>query len=107
MIKARYNTGTSSAVSSSTTATPTLDSEPPSKYTVSTKPQSLTATAISPIQIDLDWNYPSNPGGTPITGYRIDVKVGNANYITLVQDTDSSTRTYSHLYLTTDTQYAY
>ncbi len=107
VIKARYNTGTSSAISDSVSATPTLDSKPPSQYSVSTKPQSLTATAVSPIQINLGWNYPSDDGGTPITGYRIDVKVGNAPYITLEQDTDSSTRTYSHLDLTTDTQYSY
>ena len=107
VVKARYNTGTSSAVSSSASATPTLESEPPSKFNVSSPPVSLTATAISPIQINLGWNYPSKVGGTPITGYRIDVKVGNANYITLQQDTDSSTRTYSHLDLTTDTQYSY
>jgi len=107
VVKARYNTGTSSAVSNSVTATPTLDSEPPSKFTVSSPPISLTATTISPIQIDLGWNYPTNDGGTSITGYRIDVKVGNANYITLQQDTVSSTRTYSHLDLTTDTQYSY
>jgi len=107
VVKARYNIGTSSAVSDSATATPTLDSKPPSKYTLSTPPQSLTATAVSPIQIDLSWNYPIDDGGTPITGYRIDVKVGNTNYITLVQDTDSSSRTYSHLNLVTDTQYSY
>jgi len=107
LIKARYNTGTSSAISSSVTATPTLDSKPPSKYSVSSPPLSLTATAISPIQIDLSWNYPDKDGGTPITGYRIDVKVGTANYITLKQDTDSSSRTYSHLDLNTDTQYTY
>lgn len=107
VIKARFNTGTSSAVSDSATATPTLDSEPPSQYVVSSPPQGLTATAISPIQIDLSWNYPSKDGGTPITGYRIDVKVGTANYITLQQDTDSSTRTFSHLDLNTDTPYSY
>ena len=107
VVKARYNTGTSSAVSSSASTTPTLDSEPPSKFNVSSPPVSLTATAISPIQIDLGWNYPTKDGGTSITGYRIDVKVGNTNYITLQQDTDSSTRTFSHLDLTTDTQYSY
>jgi len=106
VVKARYTVG-SSDVSSPATATPTLDSEPPSKFTVSTSPVSLTASAISPIQINLGWNYPTNDGGTAITGYRIDVKVGNANYITLKQDTDSSARTFSHLDLTTDTQYSY
>ena len=107
VVKARYNTGTSSAVSSTGTATPTLDSEPPSKFTVSSPPLSLTATAVSPIQIDLSWNYPDKDGGTAVAGYRIDVKVGNANYITLEQDTDSSSRTFSHLELTTNTQYSY
>ena len=106
VVKARYTIG-SSAVSSSASATPTLDSEPPSKFNVSSPPVSLTATATSPIQINLGWNYPSKDGGTPITGYRIDVKVGNADYITLRLDTGSSTRTYSHLDLTTDTQYSY
>ncbi len=106
VIKARYNTGTSSAVSDSASATPTLDSEPPSQYSVSSPPQILTATAISPIQIDLSWNYPQDDGGTSITGYRIDVKVGTDKYITLKQDAGSS-RTYSHLDLTTDTQYSY
>jgi len=106
VIKARYNTGTSSAVSNTATATPTLDSEPPSKFTVSSPPRSLTATAISPIQIDLGWNYPQDDGGTFITGYRIDVKVGTGKYITLKQDA-GSTRTYSHIDLTTDTQYSY
>jgi len=106
VVKARYNTGTSSAVSDSASATPTLDSEPPSQYSVSSPPQILTATAISPIQIDLSWNYPQDDGGTSITGYRIDVKVGTDKYITLKQDAGSS-RTYSHLDLTTDTQYSY
>ena len=107
VVTARFSIGGSSPFSDSATATPTQDSKPPSKYSRSGPPLSLTATAVSPIQIDLNWNYPSDDGGTPISGYRIDVKVGNANYITLVQDTDSSSRTYSHLDLKTDTQYSY
>jgi titin len=67
----------------------------------------LTATAVSPIQIDLSWNYPDKDGGTAVAGYRIDVKVGTGNYLTLEQDTDSSSRAYSHLELITDTQYSY
>ena len=107
VVKARYNIGTSSDYSSPTSATPTTSSKPPSKFTVPTAPTGLTATVSSPIQIDLVWNAPTNDGGSQITGYKIDVKTGNGDFVTLKENTGSTSRTYSHPDRITGTTYTY
>jgi len=106
-VKARYNIGTSSDYSSPASATPTTSSKPPSKFTVPNAPTGLTATASSPIQIDLVWNAPTNDGGSQITGYKIDVKTGTGEYITLKENTGNTARTYTHAERTTGTTYTY
>ena len=106
-VKARYNIGTSSDYSSPASATPTTSSKPPSKFTVPNAPAGLTATASSPIQIDLVWNAPTNDGGSQITGYKIDVKTGTGAYVTLKENTGSTARTYTHAERTTGTTYTY
>jgi len=107
VVKARYNIGTSSDNSSPASATPTASSTPPSKFTVPNSPTGLTATATSPIQIDLVWNAPTNDGGSPITGYKIDVKTGTGEYVTLKDNTGSTARTYTHAERTPGTTYTY
>ena len=107
VVKARYNIGTSSDNSSPASATPTASSTPPSKFTVPNSPTGLVATASSPIQIDLVWNAPTNDGGSPITGYKIDVKTGTGGYVTLKDNTGSTSRTYSHPDRITGTTYTY
>ncbi|MGI0076535.1 MAG: fibronectin type III domain-containing protein, partial [Nitrosopumilaceae archaeon] len=107
VVKARYNIGTSSDNSSPASATPTTTSKPPSKFTVPNSPTGLTATATSPIQIDLVWNVPTNDGGSQITGYKIDVKTGTGGYVTLKDNTGSTARTYSHSDRITGTTYTY
>jgi titin len=107
VVKARYNIGTNSDNSSPASATPTTSSSPPSKFTVPNSPTGLVATATSPIQIDLVWNAPTNDGGSPITGYKIDVKTGTGGYVTLKDNTGSTSRTYSHPDRITGTTYAY
>ncbi|MGQ0791846.1 MAG: fibronectin type III domain-containing protein [Nitrosopumilaceae archaeon] len=106
-VKARYNIGTSSDYSSPASATPTTSSKPPSKFTVPNAPAGLTATASSPIQIDLVWNAPTNDGGSQITGYKIDVKTGTGAYVTLKENTGSTARTYTHTERTTGITYTY
>ncbi|MEX1151538.1 MAG: fibronectin type III domain-containing protein [Nitrosopumilaceae archaeon] len=106
-VKARYNIGTSSDYSSPASATPTTSSKPPSKFTVPNAPTGLTATASSPIQVDLVWNAPTNDGGSQITGYKIDVKTGTGEYVTLKENTGSTARTYTHAERTTGTTYTY
>lgn len=69
-------------------------------------PTGLVATPISPTQANLSWNAPSN-GGYPITGYRIEYRIGAGSYADLVQTTGSATTTYSHTGMTAGQVYVY
>jgi DNA-binding beta-propeller fold protein YncE len=73
----------------------------------SSPPIKLTASVVSPIQINLAWSPPVEDGNTPITGYRIEVKRDSNPYTTLVADTESTGRTYSHTNLITHSKYTY
>ncbi|BDQ31704.1 fibronectin type III domain-containing protein [Nitrosopumilus zosterae] len=77
------------------------------QMTVSTPPIKLTASVVSSTQINLSWSPPVENGKTPITGYKIEVKKDSNSYTTLVEDTESTTRTYSHTNLVTNTKYTY
>ena len=86
-------TGTASGTASATTAT-----------TVPGAPTELTATADGSTEIDLAWTAPSNTGGSPITGYKIEVSPdGNSNWTDLVANTSSTATTYSHTSLSPGT----
>ena len=60
-----------------------------------------------PTQINLAWSAPVEDGNTPITGYKIEVKRDDKSYTTLVADTKSTTKTYSHTNLITNSKYTY
>ena len=70
-------------------------------------PTGITAIAVSPTKIDLTWSAPSNNGGYPITGYKIEYKKGTGSYTPLASNTANSTTSYSHTGLTTDAAYTY
>ncbi len=70
-------------------------------------PIKLTATIVSSSQINLVWSAPVEDGNSPILGYKIEVKKDGGYYTTLVADTESTTKTYSHKNLSTNSKYTY
>ena len=61
------------------------------------EPTDLVATANGQTQIDLQWVGPRNDGGSPITGYQIDVSEnGGATWSVLVENSRSTSTAYSH-----------
>ncbi|QLH07855.1 hypothetical protein C5F50_01465 [Nitrosopumilus ureiphilus] len=74
---------------------------------VSTPPIKLTASIVSSSQVNLSWSPPVNDGNTPIVGYKIEVKKDGNSYTTLVENTQSTTRSYSHTNLITNVKYTY
>jgi len=103
----RVSTVTSFGTSEKPSSEVAVTLKPASATSVPGAPLGLSATAISPTQINLSWTAPSNNGGYAITGYKIDVKKGSTSYTTLVSTTGNSSTTYSHTGLTTGTTYAY
>lgn len=86
---------------SSNTASATTWSEP-------SEPRSLTASAVSSSQINLNWTVPSDTGGKPINGYKIERRnscVGN--FLILVANTSNANTVYSDSGLTNSTCYQY
>jgi glucose/arabinose dehydrogenase/PKD repeat protein len=81
-------------------------SSTPPPPTVPGAPTGLTTTASSPTQINLSWSTPSNNGGSLLTGYKIEVKVGTGSYSTLVANAGTGT-SYSHTGLVSGTTYTY
>ena len=64
--------------------------------TVPDAPTNLIATATEPTRIDLVWTAPAYDGGSPITGYRIEVSENGATWTDLVRSTGVTTTAYGH-----------
>ena len=64
--------------------------------TVPGQPTNLTAEAQDTSQIDLRWRAPSNDGGSPITGYRIEISDDGRSWVDLEIDTEDADTDYSH-----------
>ncbi|QLH07035.1 fibronectin type III domain-containing protein [Nitrosopumilus ureiphilus] len=63
---------------------------------VADRPTSLIATPTSSSEINLSWNAPTETGGSQITGYVIEQRIGDdPEWIVLVNDTNSTETTYS------------
>ena len=70
-------------------------------------PIKLTATIVSSSQINLAWSPPVEDGNSPILGYMIEFKKDGSSYSTLVADTESDSRSYSHKNLSINSMYTY
>ena len=67
-------------------------------------PTNLTATPNGQTQIDLSWTEPASNGGSPITGYQIEVSANRgATWTMLVENSQSTATTYPHEGLTAGT----
>ncbi len=89
-------TGSASNIASATTDVPIA--------TVAAAPTSLRAKASGQTMINLSWTAPTNTGGAAITGYRIAVSTnGGTSFTNLVEDTKSTSTTYSHTGLSAGT----
>src|SRR2546425_13356601 len=75
--------------------------------TLTTTPTDLVATPVSPSQIDLSWNAPTQNYGKVIIGYKIEEKLSSGAYYTLVDNTGSTLTAYSITGLKTGTTYTY
>jgi len=88
----------------STEASVTTQTPPPS--TIPDTPTGLTATTVSPSQINLSWSAPLDDGGSPLTGYQIEVMVDTGPWSILVANTGIST-SYADTGLSPSTTYTY
>jgi Fibronectin type III domain len=70
-------------------------------------PTNLSATVLSSSEIDLSWNAPTNDGGSPITGYRIQSSTDGSTWTTIVKNTGTTGTTYSDTGLFSNTTYYY
>ena len=67
-------------------------------------PTGLTATANGTTRIDLSWTGPANPGGSDITGYKIEISSDGGNaWATHLADTTNANTTYAHTGLAAST----
>ncbi|WP_428324412.1 fibronectin type III domain-containing protein [Nitrosopumilus sp.] len=75
--------------------------------TVPSSPIKLTASTKTPTSITLTWDAPSDDGNSEITGYKIEAKKDNGSFSTVVEDTQNSSKTYTHSGLVENSKYAY
>ncbi len=72
------------------------------------RPRNLTASPNGQTRIDLAWDAPTSNGGSPITGYRIDISSnGGAAWVVHVANSNSSATSYMHEDLTAGTTWHY
>ena len=94
-----------SAINSVGTGKPSnVTSATTKETTVPGAPTGLTATARGQSRIDLAWAAPASDGGSPVTGYQIEVSVNAGTaWAVLVSNTNSVSTTYSHAGLSAST----
>src|SRR2546425_37523 len=83
-----------------------IDGRSSNTSTAPSAPTNLSATVVSPSQINLSWTAPTNNGGSAITGYKIERSTdGGTTWNTIVASTSHSW--YSDYFLSASTTYTY
>ncbi len=77
-------------------------------YTLPSAPTNLSVDSTGTTHLNLSWTAPSDDGGTPITGYRIqrESPIGDG-WSTLITDTGNTNTSYNNTILLSATQYNY
>ncbi|TLX69748.1 MAG: fibronectin type III domain-containing protein, partial [Thaumarchaeota archaeon] len=70
-------------------------------------PTGLAATTVSSSQINLSWTAPTDNGGSPLTGYKIERSVSGGAFAVIVANTGSTATTFSNTGLQSSTTYTY
>ena len=71
------------------------------------KPTQLTATAVSPTQINLSWLAPTQNYGKIIVGYKIEQRLSNGAFYAIVENSGNTLTTYSLTGLQTGNTFTY
>jgi len=103
-VKARFTAG-SSPFSDDVSATPTATSGP--STSAPDPPPTLIITNDSPTVNTLSWVKPSDDGGEPITGYKIEYKVDAGDWQVLTANTKSTATTYTHSSIPSGKEFRY
>ena len=83
-----------------------IDGRSSNTSTAPSAPTNLSATVVSPSQINLSWTAPTNNGGSAVTGYKIERSTdGGTTWNTIVSN--SSHSWYSDYFLSASTTYTY
>ncbi len=103
----RYMTGLSIVVLS-VLLVPMINTPQASALTIPLSPTGLTATTVSPQEIDLSWTDTVNIGDSPITGHKIERSTDDGfTWSTIVANTASTSTTDSDTGLAANTKYTY
>jgi len=93
-----------SAINADSTSAPSNVDHATTDAALPGAPTDLSATAVDSMQINLTWNPPDDDGGSPITGYRIEMSPnGNSGWSDLEANTGSNATSYSDTTLSPNT----
>ena len=72
------------------------------------RPDNLKASSVSPTSVIITWNEPEMDENVPvITGYKLEYRIGSGEYITITENSASTSTSFIHQGLNSDDTYYY